>query len=69
MQHGLSLPLGSDSECVVLLAPFLENIFIDQATLNGTRPNSPSGVKPARPLVQCRAAGRGSGSGIEAIFQ
>ncbi len=30
---------------------FLESIFIDQATLNGTRPNSPSGVKPARPLV------------------
>ena len=28
---------------------FLESIFIDQATLNGTRPNSPSGVKPARP--------------------
>ena len=30
---------------------FLESIFIDQATLNGTRPDSPSGVKPARPLV------------------
>ena len=30
---------------------FLESIFIDQATPNGTRPNSPSGVKPARPLV------------------
>jgi hypothetical protein len=30
---------------------FLESIFIDQATLNGTRPNSPSGAKPARPLV------------------
>ncbi len=29
----------------------LESIFIDQATLNGTRPNSPSGVKPARPLA------------------
>ncbi len=29
-------------------ALFLESIFIDQATLNGTRPNSPSGVKPAR---------------------
>ena len=28
---------------------FLESIFIDQAALNGTRPNSPSGVKPARP--------------------
>ncbi len=28
----------------------MESIFIDQATLNGTRPNSPSGVKPARPL-------------------
>jgi hypothetical protein len=26
---------------------FLESIFIDQATLNGTRPNSPAGVKPA----------------------
>jgi hypothetical protein len=26
---------------------FLESIFIDQATLNGKRPNSPSGVKPA----------------------
>ncbi len=30
---------------------FLESIFIDQAALNGTRPRSPSGVKPARPLV------------------
>jgi hypothetical protein len=27
---------------------FLQSIFIDQAALNGTRPNSPSGVKPAR---------------------
>ncbi len=26
---------------------FFESIFIDQATLNGTRPNSPLGVKPA----------------------
>ena len=26
---------------------FLESIFIDQATLNGTRPNSPIGDKPA----------------------
>ena len=32
-------------------AVFLESIFIDQATLNGTRPNSPAGVKPARPLM------------------
>ncbi len=31
--------------------PFLESVFFDQATLNGTRPNSPAGVKPARPLV------------------
>ncbi len=30
---------------------FWGSIFIDQATHNGTRPNSPSGVKPARPLV------------------
>jgi hypothetical protein len=30
---------------------FLESAFIDQAALNGTRPNSPSGVKPARPPV------------------
>jgi hypothetical protein len=30
---------------------FLESIFIDLLTLNGTRPNSPLGVKPARPLV------------------
>ncbi len=28
-------------------AYFLESIFIDQATLNGTRPISPAGVKPA----------------------
>ncbi len=30
---------------------FLESMFIDQATLKSTRPNSPSGVEPARPLV------------------
>jgi hypothetical protein len=30
---------------------FLESIFIDQAALNGTRLDSPLGVKPARPLV------------------
>ncbi len=36
---------------------FLESIFIDQATLNGTRPNSPAGVKPARPLRErCSAS-------------
>ncbi len=29
----------------------MESIFIDQATLNGTRPNSPSGVKPAHGVV------------------
>jgi hypothetical protein len=34
-----------------LVAGFLESIFIDQATLNGTRPNSPSGDKPARPCL------------------
>ena len=30
-----------------VLASFFESIFIDQATLNGTRPNSPLSVKPA----------------------
>ena len=51
----------------------MESIFIDQAALNGTRPNSPSGVKPARPLVgryftrsseqQPEHSGRGLGAG------
>jgi hypothetical protein len=46
---------GKQTWAVIMIAIdfFLESIFIDQATLNGTRPNSPSlaGVKPARPLV------------------
>ncbi len=42
----LSPPAG-----LLALDFFLESIFIDQAARNGTRPNSPSGVKPARPLV------------------
>jgi hypothetical protein len=32
-------------------ALLLESIFFDQAALNGTRPDSLSGVKPAWPLV------------------
>ncbi len=37
---------------------FLETIFIDQATRNGTRPDSPLGVKPARLRAICRALGK-----------
>jgi hypothetical protein len=39
----------------------LESMFIDQAILNGTRPNSASGVKPAR---QCMARHLGNERGM-----
>ncbi len=43
---------GGRCRCIIswTFQIFLESIFIDQATLNGTRPNSPSGVKPARDI-------------------
>jgi hypothetical protein len=40
--------LGASASVLSFFLGFLESIFIDQAALNGTRPNSPSGVKPAR---------------------
>jgi hypothetical protein len=36
---------------------FSESMFIDQATLNGTRPCSPGGVKPAMTPSECLAYG------------
>jgi hypothetical protein len=41
---------GNRDDTALDVLGFLESIFIDQAALrlNGTRPNSPTGVKPAR---------------------
>ena len=39
--------LNDEGKCCSLITFFLESIFIDQATLNGTRPVTPKGAEPA----------------------
>jgi hypothetical protein len=48
----------STNDAILDGTPFLlESMFIDQATLNGTRPNSPAGVEPAMIPSGCSVSG------------